>query len=190
MDQNRRLADAFGDLARGYKKLRMLCLEGVDVRTRLGETEQDCPGLVDEPEVGSLGLLCAKTLMRTKTMWTENPDNFIQKFLEQTLGEDTVRRDKYRNAWRYNSSRKSNWQKLGLKQLKTEFFDPLVGFLDEVKSMLSVLEDADVGKMYPKLVRPRAKLSRIRRALPKLELDENHFRAYLINVHESLPSFR
>ena len=144
MEENRRLADAFGDLSRGYKKLRMLCLEGVDVRTHLGETGQDCPGSVEEPEVGSLGLLCAKSLMRTRSMWTENPDAFIQKFLEQTLGDDTVRRDKYRNAWRYNSSRKSNWQKISTKQLKNEFFDPLVAFLEETKSMLSNLEDADV----------------------------------------------
>ena len=185
MDLNKQLAAAYGDLARGYKKLRELHLRGVKIPAPKSESD-------DEPaEVGSLGELDVTELMGDKNIWSENRTAFIQKFLEATLGTEVVRMDRYKNAWRYNNSRKSGWEKIGATQVQKKFFEPLAHFMEDVETFLSRISDPkEMALAFPRLKNHRGKWHRIQKILPGLRLQEKEFRAYLTNVHESLPSFR
>jgi hypothetical protein len=185
MDLNAQLASAYGDLARGYKKLRDLHLRGVKIPVPKSESDNE------EAEIGMLGELSVKELLADKNMWCGERESFMQKFLEATLGNDVLRMDKFKNAWRYNSSRKNNWEKISGKQLDKEFFSPLANFLSDVVEFVNHIENAkELAKIFPKLKNHRGKYNRLRRIVPELVLKEREFRSYLVNIHESLKSLR
>ena len=78
-----------------------------------------------------------------------------------------------------------------LLQIQKKFFEPLASFMEDVETFLSRISDPkEMALAFPRLKNHRGKWHRIQKILPGLRLQEKEFRAYLTNVHESLPSFR
>ena len=188
------LAEAFGLLARGCKKLRRLFLqrskggEGLQLVTTPGADAT--PVLVEKHEVGSVQTMDTEDFLRMSRAWSLNSNIVLNHLLTTLLGQDTCRADRFKNHWRYNSSARRKWQKISKERVLKEFFDPCTTFLEDCRTIVNSIRCAtDLAKIIPQIHQPRCKFER-RRGILEAELTETFFINYLRKVHDELPSLR
>jgi len=189
------LSSAFGDLARGFKKLKAVCewYRNQNSRNVPGVPQSHPEGMeVDsgilvpiseeekswEPTLDAAEFLCSK-----KFLWG---NNIIHNLLSIVMGEH-VRADRFHNQWIVSSGKKG-WRKISEPQME-KLYKYCVGVLNESREIVRAFPNREDFNDVMGIELHRGKWKRAKYIFG-IDLPYAQFLKYCRDVHDSLPSFR
>ena len=196
------LSSAFGDLARGFKKLKAVCewsrnqnsrnVPGVPQSSEGGDNSQmevDVPDsgiLVPiseeekswEPNLDATEFLCSKEFH-----WG---NNIINNLLGIVMGEH-VRADRFHNQWIVSSGKKG-WRKISEPHME-ELHKYCVNVLNESREIVRAFPQREDFTEVMGIELHQAKWKRAKYIFA-IDLPYAQFLKYCRDVHDALPSFR